>query len=62
MATLPSIEELNQMNDESFKKVVSVLFELAPPLERRLIPKRPFGSYQNLINEGRSRMIVSTNF
>ena len=60
MATLPSIKELNTLGDAAFKEVVGILFELAPPLERRFIPLRPFSSYQSLIDEGRKRMYSFT--
>ena len=61
MSVLPSVEELNKLSDSEFKQVVCLLFELAPPLEKRLIPKRPFESYNNLINSGRNGKISVHN-
>jgi len=50
--SLPSIEELNALSVEEFFKVVSLLFEVAPPLASALVEGRPFRSYEQLIDYG----------
>ncbi|ORE21451.1 hypothetical protein BCV71DRAFT_164784, partial [Rhizopus microsporus] len=51
MDTLLPIKELNEADFESFIKTVNTLFETAPPLAKRLYEKRPYSSYDALIDE-----------
>ncbi|CEI93587.1 hypothetical protein RMCBS344292_07818 [Rhizopus microsporus] len=51
MDTLLPIKELNEADFESFIKTVNTLFETAPPLAKQLYEKRPYSSYDALINE-----------
>ncbi|KAI8380489.1 Oxo-4-hydroxy-4-carboxy-5-ureidoimidazoline decarboxylase [Choanephora cucurbitarum] len=50
MASLPVIEQLNKESPENFIKAVNVLFETAPPLAQRLLNRRPYQSYTDLID------------
>ena len=52
---LPSIADLENLSDHDFSSTVKILFEPAPPLERRLLPARPFSSYQQLIDFAHQR-------
>ena len=52
---LPPIDQLEKLSNENFCSVVKLLFEPAPPLERRLLPARPFSSYESLIEFGQQR-------
>ncbi|KAN0055620.1 hypothetical protein ACTA71_008736 [Dictyostelium dimigraforme] len=58
--TLPEIELLNSLSQKSFFDCVHLLFEAAPPLANALYEKRPFSSYQQLIDQAYS-IIQSLN-
>ncbi|KAN0009715.1 hypothetical protein ACTFIU_007014 [Dictyostelium citrinum] len=59
--TLPEIEFLNSFSEQqSFFDCVNLLFEAAPPLANALYSKRPFSSYQQLIDQAHS-IIQSLN-
>ncbi|KAM9998126.1 hypothetical protein ACTFIY_007792 [Dictyostelium cf. discoideum] len=59
--TLPTIELLNSLNDQkTFFDCIHLLFEAAPPLANALFSKRPFSSYQQLIDQAYS-IIQSLN-
>ncbi|EGC31950.1 hypothetical protein DICPUDRAFT_57406 [Dictyostelium purpureum] len=51
---LPTIELLNSLDEPEFFNCIHLLFEAAPPLATRLYAKKPFRSYQELINEAES--------
>ena len=55
---LPSIQKLNNSNDVEFVNVLHLLFETAPSLDRLLLKKRPFDSYQDIIAQ--TRLILSS--
>ncbi|KAI8382387.1 Oxo-4-hydroxy-4-carboxy-5-ureidoimidazoline decarboxylase [Blakeslea trispora] len=50
MASLPVIEELNKESSKNFIQAVNILFETAPPLAQRLLDRRPYQSYTDLID------------
>ncbi|KAK5584649.1 hypothetical protein RB653_006264 [Dictyostelium firmibasis] len=58
--TLPEIELLNSLSKSSFIECTNLLFESAPPLANELYEKRPFSSYQQLINDA-DKIIKSLN-
>jgi OHCU decarboxylase len=49
---LRTIAELNQLSPEHFAEAVRPLFEAAAPLADALYKKRPFASYDELIQRG----------
>jgi 2-oxo-4-hydroxy-4-carboxy-5-ureidoimidazoline decarboxylase len=50
LTSLPLISELNILPDHEFLTVVNTLFETAPPLAQRLLARRPYTSYEQLIS------------
>ncbi|KAI8893325.1 Oxo-4-hydroxy-4-carboxy-5-ureidoimidazoline decarboxylase [Globomyces pollinis-pini] len=56
VSTLPTINQLNSLNNQEFIQVINTLFETAPPLANALLGSRPFQSYMDLID--RSDMII----
>jgi 2-oxo-4-hydroxy-4-carboxy--5-ureidoimidazoline (OHCU) decarboxylase len=50
MTALPDINLLNQASFDNFNHAISILFEPAPPLAVGLYAKRPFDSYEQLLN------------
>ncbi|KAI9249296.1 Oxo-4-hydroxy-4-carboxy-5-ureidoimidazoline decarboxylase [Sporodiniella umbellata] len=51
MNQIVTIEDLNQTSFERFIESVNVLFETAPPLGNRLYKRKPYASYDALIDE-----------
>ena len=47
---LPPISELNALPEEDFLHVCNILFETAPPLASALLKRRPYASYDALID------------
>ncbi|KAJ3113122.1 hypothetical protein HDU96_003756 [Phlyctochytrium bullatum] len=45
-----TIEQLNEASAEVFLNTIEVLFEPAPPLAKALLEKRPFSSYESLLD------------
>ncbi|KAI8049705.1 Oxo-4-hydroxy-4-carboxy-5-ureidoimidazoline decarboxylase [Syncephalis plumigaleata] len=50
LPTLPLINELNILPDHEFLTAINTLFETAPPLAQRLLARRPYTSYEQLIS------------
>ena len=50
MGTLPPISHLNQLDESHFFEIVHLLFETAPPLSKALSKRRPYSSYEELID------------
>ncbi|RKP28093.1 Oxo-4-hydroxy-4-carboxy-5-ureidoimidazoline decarboxylase, partial [Syncephalis pseudoplumigaleata] len=50
LPALPLISELNTLPDAQFLAAVNLLFETAPPLAQRLLARRPYTSYEELIS------------
>lgn len=48
---LPALEDLNALDEEGFLAALSLLFEGRTPLGRGLFARRPFASYEALIEE-----------
>src|SRR6266516_3068571 len=48
--TIPHVSLLNSLTYSEFIASINTLFEPAPPLAQRLYAKRPFSSYDDLIN------------
>ncbi|KAI8909787.1 Oxo-4-hydroxy-4-carboxy-5-ureidoimidazoline decarboxylase, partial [Gorgonomyces haynaldii] len=47
---LMHIDKVNTAKDQEFNALVDFLFEPAPPLARRLLDRRPFKSFEHLID------------
>lgn len=54
MERLPSIEEANRLDREAFLDALGLLFEGRTPLVERLFARRPFTSYEALLEEARA--------
>lgn len=48
--SLPTIEKLNTVSESEFIEAVNTLFETAPPLAAKLLARRPYTSYGQLID------------
>jgi OHCU decarboxylase len=48
--SLPAISALNSATNDDFIEAVHVLFEPAPPLAERLLQRRPFQTYDEIID------------
>jgi 2-oxo-4-hydroxy-4-carboxy--5-ureidoimidazoline (OHCU) decarboxylase len=48
---LPALEDLNGLDEEAFLAALTLLFEGRTPLGRGLFARRPFASYEALIEE-----------
>lgn len=48
---LPALEDLNALDEEAFLAALTLLFEGRTPLGRGLYARRPFASYEALIEE-----------
>merc|ERR1711991_856532 len=49
LTPLPSISDLNGLDDAEVMRTVGILFEPAPVLEKHILSLRPWGSYEAII-------------